>query len=89
MIQTGAVNFIPGRRELFTHQVYSQENMMFMKILLALMTFIFLIIVAPVFMFSMLAPMELGTILYWWTGIVTTVTLIITGLWLYIRWETD
>lgn len=62
---------------------------MFMQILLALMTFIFLLIVAPVFMFSMLAPVELGTILYWWTGIVTAVALIATGLWLYIRWETD
>ena len=62
---------------------------MFKNILLGILTFVFLGLLAPVLMFSMLAPVELGTILYWWTGIVTTVTLIITGLWLYIRWETD
>jgi hypothetical protein len=60
---------------------------MFKNILLGILTFVFLGLLAPVLMFSMLAPVELGTILLWWSGIVTTVTLILVGLWLYIRWE--
>ncbi len=55
------------------------------KAFLAILAFIFLVILSPVFMFSMLAPKLFGTILVYWSALVLVTTVVLGGLFAYIR----
>ncbi len=57
------------------------------KYLLAVLTLIFLVILSPVFMFSMLAPWAFGTILFYWSVFVCCMSLLIAGLYAYLNAE--
>jgi hypothetical protein len=57
------------------------------KFILAVITYIFLVIMAPVFAFSMLAPLAMKTILIWWVTFVAAATVILgsLSLWAYLE----
>ncbi len=61
---------------------------MFKKTLWVLSVLIFLVILSPVFMFSMFAPAAMGSILFYWCLFVGTATLLGGGIFLYARMET-
>ncbi|BCR03226.1 hypothetical protein DESUT3_02950 [Desulfuromonas versatilis] len=55
------------------------------KILLGILTLVFLVILSPVFMFSMLAPRAFSTILAYWSIFVGIAAMVLGGLCAYIR----
>lgn len=57
------------------------------RIILTLLTIVFLLILAPVFAFSMVAPWAVKTILIWWSGIVAILAAIggAISLWVFME----
>ena len=55
------------------------------NILRGILTFVFLVVLAPVFLFSMLAPVHFDTILLYWSGFVLSAGIVLGGLFAYMR----
>ncbi|WP_305041371.1 hypothetical protein [Geoalkalibacter sp.] len=53
------------------------------KLLLGLLSVVFLVVVAPTLMFALFAPYAMGTILVAWSTVVALATVIGGGIWVF------